>query len=206
MSDDIYNLLGIIDASKALQFQVQDLAADADSGAVVRKAKEFYYSLGDFITTLEKLLDQVRGTVTESAEEDSLVSDLDKIISDFENTKTNYHTAYNQLEDLKQKAARSNDTDLVDEIQDYINRMDRYDLGESNKDLVGIKFKDTLRRLSRRASRIKNESPTYREFIDAMNSHNDEIEKYLRSLSSNDPRVGPLTGLVIYTSDYSFKD
>lgn len=206
MSDDIYDLLSIIDASKDLQAQVQELAANADSGAVVKKTKDFYYELDESIASLEKLLNQLRGTVTESVEEDSLVSDLDKIISDFENTRINYHTAYDQLEDLKQRASRSNDTDLVDEIQDYINRMGSYNLGESNKDLAGIKFKDTLLRLSRRASRIKNESPTYREFIDAMNSHNDEIEEYLRSLPSNDPRVEPLTGLVIYTSDYSFKD
>ena len=128
MSDDIYDLLSIIDASKALQSQVQDLAANADSGAVVKKAKDFYYELDESIAALERLLSQLRGTVTESVEEDSLVSDLDKIISDYENTKINYHTAYDQLEDLKQRASRSQDTDLVDEIQDYINRMGSYNL------------------------------------------------------------------------------
>lgn len=144
--------------------------------------------------------------LNESRSSEDLVSTLDRIIGDYENKRLGYAETLQKLNALKISAQNSGDDSFVDEVQDYINRMDSIALGESSKDLAGSNFKETLRRLGRRKRQIQQESQTYHEFIDAMNDHNDEIEKYIKYLSDTDPRTKPLLDLVLYVSDYGLSD
>lgn len=134
------------------------------------------------------------------------VSKLDHIIGDYENKRLGYAETLQQLNALKASAQESGDDSFADEVQDYINRMDSIAFGESSKDLAGANFRETLRRLGRRKRQIQQESPTHHEFIDAMNAHNDEIEKYIQHMSDTDPRKKPLLDLVLYVSDYGLSD
>lgn len=166
--------------------------------------------LGKLFSDLSTLSEEAWGYINplqeSSTVSDDLTSVLDSIIGDFENKKSDYSDTLQRLSNLKRSAHASEDYDLEDEIQDYINRMGSISLGEGNSDLAGPNFKETLRRLGKQRRKIQQESPTQHEYVEAMNQHNDEIDRYLRTLNNSDPRREALINLWLSYNDYGLSD